>query len=388
VEDGMIPEPQKTYLLELLAALGPAADEFVLVGGQALKFVLGEARATKDFDFLLDAISLRGKPANIAEKLKALGYTVVPESRNFQFQKPIPGTNEVMRVEFMAPRELKRANDFRVDIENGLHARECLGGTIALHESDTHEVQGVLPDGTSARGNLRVTRPHALVFLKLLALDDRYRNLRGPDHAEHDRNEARVHASDIIAILNAALDVAAFREAFYGQFVSDPTLGMRVMDHLHTYFREDTNPGMLLYEESLHSGGPVDRDTRAQLAAELHRAFRMAAEILPSEAFIALRSGIDDVCNLDQRRELAEDFLRVLENAGVNVSSEQAIQFFPGEVFGGAYARGQVFQISAHQEVQKLSNAERRLLAGFWKQRAFLLLNDQELRERFGRIMK
>ena len=122
----MIPEPQKTYLLELLAALGPAAGDFVLVGGQALKFVLGKARATKDFDFLLDAISLREKPANIAGKLGALGYKVVPESRNFQFQKPIPGTNEVMRVEFMAPRELKRANDFRVYIENGLHARECL----------------------------------------------------------------------------------------------------------------------------------------------------------------------------------------------------------------------------------------------------------------------
>jgi predicted nucleotidyltransferase len=46
----MIPEPQKTYLLELLTTLGPAADEFVLVGGQALKFVLAKARTTKDFD--------------------------------------------------------------------------------------------------------------------------------------------------------------------------------------------------------------------------------------------------------------------------------------------------------------------------------------------------
>ena len=34
----MIPEPQKTYLLELLTALGAASDEFVLVGGQALKW--------------------------------------------------------------------------------------------------------------------------------------------------------------------------------------------------------------------------------------------------------------------------------------------------------------------------------------------------------------
>lgn len=384
----MIPEPQRTYLLELQAALGPAADEFVLVGGQALKFVLGEARATKDFDFLLDAISLREKPANVAEKLAALGYTVVAESRNFQFQKPIRGMSEVMRVEFMAPRELKRDNDFRVDIEKGLHARECLGGTIALHESDIHEVHGVLPDGTPARTSLRVTRAHALAFLKLFALDDRYRNLRGPEHAEHDRNEARIHAADIIAILNAAIDVLAFREAFYGQFTSDPMLGIRVAEVLRAYFREDTSPGMLLYEESLRSGGPVDRETRRQLEAELRRAFKMMTEILPSEAFTALRSAVDDVCNLDHRRGLAEDFRRGLKNAGVNVSSEQAIRFFPGEVFGGAYSRGQVFQTSAHQESQKLGKAETGLLVAYWRLRSAVLLNDREFTAQFGKIMK
>lgn len=384
----MIPEPQKAYLLELLVPLGSAADEFVLVGGQALKFVLGHARATRDFDFLLDAISLRERPAHLAKKLAALGYTVVPESRNFQYEKPIPGTNEVMRVEFMAPRELKRDNDFRVDIEKGLHARECLGGTIALRESDIHEIQGALPDGTPARASLRVTRSYALVFLKLLALDDRYRNLRGPDHAEHDRNEARVHASDIIAILNAAVDVTAFRDAFYGQFASDPTLGIRVTDHLRTYFRDDTSPGMLLYEEALRSGGAVDRETRTQLANELGRAFRMVTGILPSEAFSALRFAVDDICNLDQRRGLAEDFLRGLKDAGVKVSSEQAIQLFPGEVFGGAYSRGQVFQTSAHQEFQKLGKAEAGLLAAYWQLRSPVLLSDREFTEQFGTIMK
>jgi len=333
------------------------------VGGQALKFVLGKARPTRDFDFLLDAIALREKPANLTTKLESLNYKVVPGSRNFQFEKPIPETTEVMRVEFMAPREHKRANDFRVDIENGLHARECLGGTIALHESDIHELRGALPDGTTARASLRVTRAHALVFLKLLALDDRYRNLRGPEHAEHDRNEARVHASDIIAILTAALDTAAFRESLYGQFASDPLLGIRVAELLQAHFREDTSPGMLLYEESLRSDGPIDRETRAQLATELTRAFKMVTNILPSEAFTALCSAVDDVCNVERRRELAEDFLRGLENAGVNVSSEQAIQFIPGEVFGGAYAKGQEFHISAHQESQKLSKGEAELLA-------------------------
>jgi hypothetical protein len=52
----MIPEPQQTYLLEFLAALGPAAKDFVIAGAQAIKFTLPEARGTKDFDFLLDVI--------------------------------------------------------------------------------------------------------------------------------------------------------------------------------------------------------------------------------------------------------------------------------------------------------------------------------------------
>jgi hypothetical protein len=156
----MIPEPQKTYLLELLTTLGPAADEFVLVGGQALKFVLAAARATKDFDFLLDAIALREKPANVAEKLMALGYTVVPESRNFQFQKPIPGTREVMRVEFMAPHELKRGNDFRVTIEKGLHAENALA--VASHCKN--------PICTKCRGGCQTGRPRGSIFASRAAL--------------------------------------------------------------------------------------------------------------------------------------------------------------------------------------------------------------------------
>jgi len=37
----VIPEPQRTYVLELLHALGPAANEFVVAGAQAMKFMVG-----------------------------------------------------------------------------------------------------------------------------------------------------------------------------------------------------------------------------------------------------------------------------------------------------------------------------------------------------------
>jgi len=47
MESGVIPESQRTYVLELLQALGPAADEFVVAGAQAMKFMVAQSRATK-----------------------------------------------------------------------------------------------------------------------------------------------------------------------------------------------------------------------------------------------------------------------------------------------------------------------------------------------------
>jgi nucleotidyltransferase AbiEii toxin of type IV toxin-antitoxin system len=217
----MIPEPQRTYLLELPQALGPMADDFVVAGAQAMKFILQKARATKDIDFVLDVLDLRGHHESVAEKLRQLGYLAVPGSQNFQFHKPISRSSEVMRIEFMAPEELKREKDFRVDVQNGIHARACTGGSIAIAESSAYDLTGKLPDGSEYSAPIRVTKPHALVMLKLLALDDRYRNARGPAEARHDREEARTHAADIIAILSVQPNLTLFLQEFEKQFIAD-----------------------------------------------------------------------------------------------------------------------------------------------------------------------
>ena len=69
----MIPEPQKTYVLELLYALGTTADEFVVAGAQAMKFMMERARATKDIDFVLDVVRLRSEPLLLGAQLEKLG---------------------------------------------------------------------------------------------------------------------------------------------------------------------------------------------------------------------------------------------------------------------------------------------------------------------------
>jgi len=279
----VIPEPQKTYVLELLYALGTTADEFVVAGAQAMKFMMERARATKDIDFVLDVVRLRSEPLLLGTQLEKLGYAVVDGSRNFQFEKPIPNSRETMRIEFMAPEEFKRAErDFRVDIQKGVHARACTGGTIAVAESKIHKLTGRLPDGSDFTAQLRVTKPHALVMLKLLALDDRYRNIRGPAESRHDREEARTHAADIVAIVSAQTNLSHFKEGFERQFEADRPLGRHVLQVLDEYFRRNISPGMLVYEEFLVADSPFERDARQQVAQEIERSHQLMKTLLPS----------------------------------------------------------------------------------------------------------
>ena len=279
----MIPEPQRTYVLELLKALGPAADEFVVAGAQAMKFILERARATKDIDFVLDVLRLRDEDVSISAKLKELDYTPVKEAQNFQFEKPIPNSTEMMRIEFMAPEEFKRKGNIRVDVQQEVHARACTGGSIAVAESSVHELSGKLPNGSPFTTSIRVTKPHALVMLKLLALDDRYRNIRGPEEARHDREEARTHAADIIAVMSAQTDLKQFKADFQQQFQTDADLGLRVLKILSTYFRETTSPGILVYEESIVADKPLDREARRQVNAEIARAQSLMQHLLPAD---------------------------------------------------------------------------------------------------------
>jgi len=277
----VIPEPQRTYVLELLAALGPAAGDFVIAGAQAIKFAVQDARGTKDVDFILNVLALRAEPLQLDAVLKQLGYTAVAGARNFQFEKPIPNSADTMRIEFMAPEEFKRPTDFRVDVQQGIHARACTGGTIALAESDEYPLEGTLPDGKPYTANVRVTRPHALVMLKLLALYDRYHNIRGPQEARHDREEAQTHAADIVAVIKARPDWAEFKRQFEGQFGADAELGSRVSGILNDFFRDSTAPGYLLYEEYLAATLPAGRATQREIREESARAYRILQRILP-----------------------------------------------------------------------------------------------------------
>ena len=117
--------------------------------------------------------------------------------------------------------------------------------------------------------------------LKLLALFDRYHNIRGPEEARHDREEAQTHAADIVAIVKARPDWAEFRRQFEAQFAADAELGKRISQILNDFFREPIAPGYLLYEEYLAATLPAGATTQVEIRDESALAHRTLQKILP-----------------------------------------------------------------------------------------------------------
>jgi hypothetical protein len=388
MEARVIPEPQRTYLLELLEALGSAADDFVVAGAQAMKFVVDKARGTKDVDFLLDVLALRKEPVQLAPIFEKLGYAPVPESRNFQFEKAIPDSTEKMRIEFMAPDEYKREKDFRVDIQEGVHARACTGGSIALVQYDLHTISGKLPTGVPCTVQVRVTRPQPLVMLKLLALADRYNNIRGAREARHDREEAQTHAADIVGIVKAMPDIGRFSHLFLTQFLPEPQLGIHVLRILADYFRDATSPGLIVYAEYIAANLPAERPTAEALRRETETVRRIVAQILPMPEFLALAAAVDDSTEIARGAPFVEEYLATLEGARIPIANRLALQSLPAGAFSGAYKPGATFVMSASEPLQKVSEAQRDLLHAYLQRKFQALRTNEKLVAKFPHTLK
>lgn len=254
METVSITDIQKSHLIEFMVELKELADSFVLIGGQALPFLTESSRLTKDIDFALDVFALRKTNKSIADALNKLNYKPVDEARNFQFVKEINSELKI-RIEFLASEREKRKSNIRVDIQDKIHARACTGAEIAIKESYLETLNGFLPNGQPAEVKIRVVKAHALLMLKLFAMDDRYQNLRGPDKAEHDRNEARIHLADIVNIVHGHIQNPDFVKCFWSQFNQDKQLKQKCHNIISTYFKDINSVGIILYEEFLNAQG-------------------------------------------------------------------------------------------------------------------------------------
>jgi hypothetical protein len=321
---------------------------------------------------------------------KELKYSVIESARNFQFEKAIPNSKERMRIEFMAPSELKRpGKDFRVDVQDSLHARSCTGGSIAIVESDLYTISGHLPNGESCSAKIRVTRPNALIMMKMLALDDRYRNARGPKELPHDREEARVHAADIIAIASAQVPIRSIRDRFEAQFHSDPPLGIEVLSISDRYFREDISPGFLVYEEYLRANLPVSSASRKELDTETQRAHAMMMDFLPPRQFYNFVLACENSCNMNTDATLVQSFLDALEARKISIQQLSALELLPGRAFNGMGEQQAEKSTSAiAKELRLLSELECQILHRYLQSRAAILQGDRDLCTKYPFALK
>src|SRR5207245_1164979 len=224
--------------------------------------------------------------------------------------------------------------------QEGVHARACTGGSIALVQYDLHTISGKLPSGVPCTVQVRVTQPQALVMLKLLALADRYNNIRGPKEARHDREEAQTHAADIVSIVRAVPDIGKFNNKFLTQFLPEPQLGMHVLRILADFFRDTASPGLIVYAEYLAANLPAEKATAEALRRETETARRIVAQILPVPEFLALAAAVDDSTEIERGAPFVEQYLSTLENARIPVTDVLALQSLPAEAFSGAYKPG------------------------------------------------
>ncbi|MBI5359864.1 MAG: hypothetical protein HZA48_04695 [Planctomycetes bacterium] len=174
-----------------------------------------------------------------------------------------------MRIEFMASDKEKRPKDpVRVDIQKGIHAFQCVGAEIVLQQFDYAFIEGNLPDGRPAKVKIRFAKPNAVLMLKLLAIKDRYKNLRRPDKPKENRERAQVHSADSIKIVRHNIQNGNFNKLFWSQFGKEEGLKQQCVEIVMEYFKDIDAPGIQLYREFMQSQyGNIDE-------AEVSRALR------------------------------------------------------------------------------------------------------------------
>ena len=123
LESRMIPDRSELTCWNYRRRSGQRERISSLPARKAIKFAVKEAQGSKDVDFILNVIALRAEPLRLEAVLEQLCYGPIAEARNFQFEKTIPNNKETMRIEFMAPEQLKRPTDSRGDVQKGIHAR-------------------------------------------------------------------------------------------------------------------------------------------------------------------------------------------------------------------------------------------------------------------------
>jgi hypothetical protein len=145
---------------------------------------------------------------------------------------------------------------------------------------------------------------------------------------------------------------------------------------------------LLVYSEHVAANLPSDRATPAVVRAETDFAHRIVTQIFPAPEFYAVAAAIDDSTNHSQGAPLVDQYLSTLENARIPISDPLALQSLPAGAFGGAYAPGDRFVMSASEPIAKLSPPERDLLRAYLESKLNVLRENETLRNKYPHTLK
>ena len=141
------------------------------------------------------------------------------------------------------------------------------------------------------------------------------------------RGEAYIHSqpSSTDCPLDSTIQIASARRGDRCRFSYVLSAILKIADQ---YFRSNTSPDLLVYEEYLVGDKPLDRAARNEVADELGRSHRLLLGNLPPTILYQLFAGIEDCCDPERNVVRAEEFLSSLENAGMAIYSRDALYIF------------------------------------------------------------
>ena len=209
-------DPLVHHLAELAKGLDTENIPIILGGGMSLylrqKFLSGRnprypfdlpARSTADLDIFLSSrlIADAGKIESLRRVIGHLGYSVVPEAKNFQFAKKIMlyGQERTIKIDLLAAPP--RGEDLSLVSVHGLRIKPR--GAAGIHAYLTNESEGIEfgklsidpglldPSFTSKNKTLFIPSAFNFLILKLHAFNDRKN--------DEAKDSGRYHAWDIFA---------------------------------------------------------------------------------------------------------------------------------------------------------------------------------------------
>ena len=214
----------KTSLLDLLHELKGKDIPLIIGGGFGIYLLytdiltlkktlfneLPEPRSTNDIDLFLHAELLlnseRLEP--LAHALTTLGYQVIPTAAKYQFIKPGPDgdlkkgikidvlTGSTRRFINTHVKFDKRRVQPKPSVE--LHAHPCEEALTLEEGATTHEIDGVLSNGSPFGGSVLLPHPFTFLSMKLHALRDQMNNA--------DKDNGRHHALDLYTVMGTMTD--------------------------------------------------------------------------------------------------------------------------------------------------------------------------------------